>query len=109
MSSQDDVQRSMKIRHKITELVTVRGNRMGLFIAGGIFTGQQISGVNTVLFFTQSIFIVADSTISSSGSTILVGSILFGARVFATPLVRRFGLKMVLIVSACGMAVFQVM
>uniref|UniRef100_A0A1B6F7M6 Major facilitator superfamily (MFS) profile domain-containing protein n=1 Tax=Cuerna arida TaxID=1464854 RepID=A0A1B6F7M6_9HEMI len=104
---QSQVNKSMSEKATIMDLVTHRGNRRGMTISCGLFFVQQFSGLNVVLFYAQNIFIMAGTSFSSSVSTIIMGVILFVFRAFAAPLVRRFGMKNVLIWSAVGMTIFQ--
>ncbi|XP_054257410.1 facilitated trehalose transporter Tret1-like, partial [Macrosteles quadrilineatus] len=102
-----EVRRSMEERAHLSDLVATRGNRMGLLLACGMVAGQQISGVNAVLFYGQSIFIMAGTSFSSSVSTLILGIMLFVAGGFAIPFSRYFGMKKMFIFSAVGMAIFQ--
>ncbi|XP_054266433.1 facilitated trehalose transporter Tret1-like [Macrosteles quadrilineatus] len=104
---QTEVRRSMEEKAHLSDLVATRGNRMGLLLACGMVAGQQISGVNAVLFYGQSIFIMAGTSFSSSVSTLILGIMLFVAGGFAIPFSRYFGMKKMFIFSAVGMAIFQ--
>jgi uncharacterized membrane protein len=76
-----------------------------LIISAGLLSFQQLSGINVVLFYSQSIFEKAGSSLEPAIATICVGIV----QVFAsgcTPLVvDRLGRKLILLVSAGGMAI----
>lgn len=93
---------------KLSDLFVTRGSRMALFLSCTMVGGQQLSGVNVILFYGQTIFEMAGSSVSSSLCQIIIGSILFICGAFAIPLTRYFGMKNLLVVSAAGMSVFQV-
>lgn len=68
---------------------------------------QQLSGINVVLFYSESIFQKTSSGISSALCTILVGFVFMFAAGFAPLLTRRFGMKNLLITSSLTAVVFQ--
>lgn len=105
---QAEVARSMTETVKLSDLFVTRGSRMALFLSCTMVGGQQLSGVNVILFYGQTIFEMAGSSVSSSLCQIIIGSILFICGAFAIPLTRYFGMKNLLVVSAAGMSVFQV-
>lgn len=105
---QAEVARSMTETVKLSDLFVTRGSRMALFLSCTMVGGQQLSGVNVILFYGQTIFEMSGSSVSSSLCQIIIGSILFACSAFAIPLTRYFGMKNLLVVSAAGMSVFQV-
>lgn len=66
---------------------------------------QQLSGINVVLFYSQSIFEKAGSSLDPSIATILVGIVQVLASGCTPLIVDRLGRKIILLVSAAGMAV----
>ncbi|KAG8311091.1 hypothetical protein J6590_049645 [Homalodisca vitripennis] len=104
---QDAVHQSTAEKARVSDLVRVRGNRKGLIISICLLCGQQLSGINVVLFYAQSIFIMSGTSISSSVSSIVLGVVLFAVQGLAVPLTKLFGVKNMMVVSAAGMAVFQ--
>lgn len=96
-----------------------------LIICTGLISFQQLSGINVVLFYSQSIFEKAGSSLDPAIATICVGNIFLAfskkeinlktisksgiVQVLAsgcTPLiVDRLGRKLILLVSAGGMAI----
>uniref|UniRef100_A0A1B6MBC5 Major facilitator superfamily (MFS) profile domain-containing protein n=1 Tax=Graphocephala atropunctata TaxID=36148 RepID=A0A1B6MBC5_9HEMI len=91
----------------LTDLFSTVGNRKGLLLAGGLVAGQQLSGINVVLFYAESIFRMTGSDLSPSLSSTIVAVILILSAGIAAPLIKRFGMKWLLIISAIGMGVFQ--
>lgn len=76
-----------------------------MIISVGLLSFQQLSGINVVLFYSQSIFEKAGSSMDPAVATILVGIVQVLASC-ATPLVAdRLGRKIILLFSAAGMAV----
>lgn len=90
------------------DLFSTLGNRKALLLSSGLVAGQQLSGINVVLFYAESIFRMTGSDISPSLSSIIIAVILILSAGAAAPLVKRFGMKWLLIISAVGMGVFQV-
>lgn len=105
---QAEVARSMTETVKLSDLFVTRGSRMALFLSCTMVGSQQLSGVNVILFYGQTIFEMAGSSVSSSLCQIIIGSILFVCGALAIPLTSYFGMKNLLIVSAVGTSVFQV-
>jgi len=91
----------------VVDLVSTTGNRKGLMLSCGLVAGQQLSGINVVLFYAENIFLMTGSDISPSLSSIIIAVILILSAGIAAPLVKMFGMKSLLIVSAIGMGVFQ--
>lgn len=60
---------------------------------------QQLSGVNTVIFYADSIFIAAGSTLSPTVSSAIVGVVQVIATYGSTVLVDRLGRKILLFIS----------
>ncbi|XP_046667554.1 facilitated trehalose transporter Tret1-like [Homalodisca vitripennis] len=91
----------------LSDLFSTTGNRKGLLLSCGLVAGQQLSGINVVLFYAESIFRMTGSDLSPSLSSTIVAVILILSAGIAAPLVKKFGMKWLLIISAIGMGVFQ--
>lgn len=102
------VEDQMRNAGKILDLVVTPSNRYALMLSSGAMIFQQFSGINVILFYGQTIFDMTGATISSSISTIIVGTILVIAGATAPPFTKHFGIRNMFIVSAFGMAIFQV-
>lgn len=104
---QSSVEEDMKNAGHLTDLLATSGNRYALFLTCAAAALQQLSGVNVVLFYSQSIFDMAGTSFSSSISAIIVGTMLVVGAGIATPFAKRFAIKHLFIVSGIGMAIFQ--
>ncbi|XP_034240829.1 facilitated trehalose transporter Tret1-2 homolog isoform X2 [Thrips palmi] len=65
---------------------------------------QQLSGIDAIIFFLQSIFKKSDSSLEPMHSTIVVGSVQVAATLVAALLVERAGRRLLLGVSGSLMA-----
>lgn len=102
------VNASLQESGSLVDLFSTAGNRKGLMIAAGLTAGQQLSGINVVLSYTQSIFLMTGSSISPTISSIIFAVIQLLSAAIPAPLVSRFGMKLLLIASGIGMGIFQV-
>lgn len=89
----------------IKDLIVTTASRKALLLAGGLVSLQQFTGINTVLFYIQPIFIMSGAPISSSISTIIIGFVMLVAGFLSSPFVKYFGYRTPLLVSAVGMSV----
>lgn len=93
-------------------LLADRSSRYRLMIGGGLSLAQQVSGVNSVIFFGPAI--VSDVLQRAGGKTSLEAAALIGlvnmiATVVSLDLVRRFGRRTLLLSGAPPMLVSLVM
>ncbi|KAL2738759.1 facilitated trehalose transporter Tret1-2 [Vespula squamosa] len=99
---QDILEESMKTETKISDLFNVKANFKALLYTCLLASFQQLTGINVVLFYMQSIFAATGSSMDSDVSTIIVGSVQVAAS-FVTPLiVDRLGRRLLLITSGIG-------
>jgi sugar porter (SP) family MFS transporter len=87
------------------------GLRRPLMIAVALAVLQQITGVNTVLFYGSIIFkehAGRGSESSAIAANVIVGAINFVATIVALWVIDKVGRKALLIVSAAGMAVAEI-
>lgn len=63
----------MKNKGSISDVFGTSGNVKALIISAGLVTFQQLSGINVVLFYSQSIFEKTGSDLEPAIATILVG------------------------------------
>uniref|UniRef100_A0A2M4A0I2 Facilitated trehalose transporter Tret1 n=1 Tax=Anopheles triannulatus TaxID=58253 RepID=A0A2M4A0I2_9DIPT len=97
------VEESLKNKGTVMDLFRNKGNVKALIICAGLISFQQLSGINVILFYSQSIFESTGSSLAPAISTILVGAVQVLAS-GATPLiVDRLGRKPILLTSAGGM------
>lgn len=76
-----------------------------MIISGGLLAFQQISGINVVLFYSQSIFQKAGSSMDPAVATICVGIVQVLSSGCTPLIVDRLGRKIILLTSAAGMAI----
>ncbi|XP_068084591.1 facilitated trehalose transporter Tret1-like [Anabrus simplex] len=101
---QESVREAQQNAGTLRDLVRTRGNVKALCLSLGLVSFQQLSGINAVLFYSEAIFLSTGSSMSASVSTIIVGVVMLLASC-ATPLLAdRLGRKMLLYISAIGMA-----
>lgn len=90
------------------DLFRTRGLIKALIISLALVGFQQLSGINVVLFYAESIFDATGSDIPASTCSIIIGAVQFLAS-FMTPLVvERLGRKILLLASAVGMLISEV-
>lgn len=84
----------------IKDMFTTAGGKMATFIVWGVFVFQQLSGISVLTFYTEPIFKLTGSSVSSSVSAVIfsVFNVIMGA--VSPPLINHFGYKKPLIVSA---------
>ncbi|KAH8277048.1 hypothetical protein KR026_004346 [Drosophila bipectinata] len=89
----------------ILDLFSSRGSRNGLIISVLLMVFQQFSGINAVIFFTESIFKSSGSTLDSSVCSIIVGVVQVIMTLCSSLLIERAGRKMLLLFSSTVMCI----
>lgn len=103
---QVSVEESMRNKASIKDLFATKGNIKALLIGCGLVSFQQLSGINVILFYSTSIFEKTGSSLDPAIATIMVGIVQVLAS-GCTPLIAdRLGKKLILLISAAGMALF---
>ncbi|KAF6200374.1 hypothetical protein GE061_006677 [Apolygus lucorum] len=74
-------------------------------LAVGILVFQQVSGIDSIVFYTVSIFKASGSTLGEYESTIIVGAVQVVATIASVLLVDAQGRKALLLISGVTMAV----
>lgn len=93
----------------IRDLYKSRGNLKALTITVALLSFQQLSGINVVLAYAEGIFADTDGIIPAKESPIILGVVQVIAS-FVTPLiVDRYGRKILLLISAVGMLISEVL
>ncbi|XP_055525635.1 facilitated trehalose transporter Tret1 isoform X2 [Wyeomyia smithii] len=80
-----------------------------LIIALGLMFFQQMSGINAVIFYTNSIFDDANTGLEATHATIIVGSIQVAATLLATFIVDKTGRRILLLISDFCMAISTIL
>jgi len=89
----------------LADIVKNSGNRKALIISVGLISFQQLSGINVVLFNSQSIFESTNSTLDPAVATIIIGIVQVVSSGLTPLIADRAGRKSILYVSSIGMAV----
>jgi len=86
------------------------GLRLALIIAVVLAVLQQITGINTVLFYGSIIFKdhAASGQSSAIFANVIVGAVNFAATIVALWIIDKVGRKALLMLSAAGMAVAEI-
>jgi hypothetical protein len=106
MAEINDLESSMNQNTKkvsFSDLWATKGNVRALILACGLVALQQLSGINVVLFYMESIFNRAGTGLSPSLSTIIIGIVQVLASSVTPLVVDRLGRRFLLILSALGM------
>lgn len=69
------VEESMSNKATVADLYKSKGNLKALIISAGLLVFQQLSGINVVLFYSQTIFIQTGSSLEPAIATIIVGTL----------------------------------
>lgn len=103
MKSQAEAERHQT--QNIARELLQRNNLKPLAISLGLMLFQQFSGINAVIFYAQSIFKSAGSTMDDSQGPIIIGCVNFIATFVATMLIDRLGRKALLYISSVVMVI----
>lgn len=118
LGTKEDIKRELEeIRDTVEQALTNQGNFLDIFRSRGLIKAltislslvlfQQFSGINVVLFYTQTIFEATGSTLSSALSSIIIG----GAQLIPstiTPFVAdTAGRRPTLLFSCFGMIISE--
>lgn len=90
---------------RLSDLFTVRANLMALIISLALMLFQQFSGINAVIFYAQSIFEAAGSTLDPAICTIIVGVVQVIMTVASALLIEKAGRRILLLQSSIMMGI----
>lgn len=76
-----------------------------ILISLGLMLFQQFSGINAVIFYTTTIFKLANTSLNEYYCTIILGAVNFCSTFIATLIIDKLGRKILLYLSAGGMIV----
>lgn len=102
---QAGVEESMANKGSVADIIKNPGNRKALFISAGLLVFQQFSGINVVLFNSQSIFESAGTGLDPAIATIIVGIVQVASSGLTPIIADRLGRKVILLTSASIMTV----
>ncbi|XP_018321638.1 facilitated trehalose transporter Tret1-like [Agrilus planipennis] len=98
----DTVDGQMKDRKGICDLFKTYGSVKALIICMSLVAFQQFSGINVVLFYTQTIFEATGSSISSILSSFIIGLVQLIPSAITSLIADSLGRKVTLLFSALG-------
>lgn len=103
-----NVEESLANKASFFDIFKSKGLTKALIISLALVTFQQFSGINVILFYTQTIFEATGSTIPPEISTIVTGIVqIIGS--FLTPIfVEKKGKRFLLLCSAIGMTISEI-
>lgn len=102
------VESAMSDQGSFMDLFKSKGLVKALIISMALVGFQQFSGINIVLFYSQTVFEATGSSIPSDISPMIVGGVQVIASCITPLIVDRAGRKLLHIVSATGMLLSQV-
>jgi len=70
---EDTIQEAEQNKGSLGDLMSSRGTVKALIIALGLMTFQQLSGINTVIFYSGKIFESSSSSLSATTASIIIG------------------------------------
>ncbi|KAH8251608.1 hypothetical protein KR038_002875 [Drosophila bunnanda] len=89
----------------VMDLFSNRGSRNGLVISALLMVFQQFSGINAVIFYTESIFQSAGTSLNASLCSIIVGVVQVFMTLASSLLIEKAGRKILLIFSSTVMTI----
>lgn len=99
------VDEAKKQKSGFGELIANKGNIKAVVISCAMVAWQQLSGINVVLLYTQTIFLKTGVELSASVSTIIVGTVMLFAAGVTPTLAKMTTMRTLLYISAIGMAI----
>lgn len=101
------VDESMKNKGTFLDIFKSAGLTKALILSVGLVALQQLSGINVILFYTETIFKATGSSIRPDIATIIVGIVQVLSSGLTPILVDRLGKRFLLLLSAIGMALSE--
>lgn len=101
------VHEAMKDKASFMDIFKSPGLTKALTISVGLVALQQLSGINIILFYTESIFKLTGSNIPAAIATIIVGVVQVIASALTPVLADRTGKRFLLMLSAIGMCLSE--
>ncbi|XP_063236693.1 facilitated trehalose transporter Tret1-like [Bacillus rossius redtenbacheri] len=100
---ENEVTAMLKQEPSMKDLVANRATIRALLLSQGLMTFQQLSGINAVLFFTETILSIGVGSLDPSIATIIVGVVMLAAAAVTPLVVDRAGRRIMLLLSTSGM------
>ncbi|XP_072383734.1 facilitated trehalose transporter Tret1-like [Diabrotica undecimpunctata] len=103
MEMQTEYENKEDDKINVMEMLSSKALLKGTVASVGLLVFQQLSGINAIMFYSQTIFETAGSTIPPHICTIILVGVQFVSSFIVPFVVDRFGRKLCLQVSALGM------
>nr|CAD7576190.1 unnamed protein product [Timema californicum] len=103
--SQENVRDMLANKATPRDLIATKATVTALYLSMGLVSLQQLTGINAILFYCQTIFESSGSGLDSSVATIIVGTVMLLASTCTPFVVDSLGRRILLLFSAGGMAV----
>ncbi|XP_063925452.1 facilitated trehalose transporter Tret1 isoform X1 [Zophobas morio] len=100
----DSIQQAKSMNTSLKESFKKKATKKSLLICFSLMFFQQFGGINAVIFYVGDIFDAANTSLSSSYATIIVGVMQVVATFVASLVIDKFGRKILLIISDLVMA-----
>lgn len=97
MSAEIEIARSR--RTNIVDAMLSRAMKRAIIISLSLMVIMQLSGINAFIFYTEAIFDAADSGMSGSTASIMVGAMQVVATYAASMFIDRLGRRILLVIS----------
>ncbi|XP_060528143.1 facilitated trehalose transporter Tret1-like [Cylas formicarius] len=104
---QTTVHEALDNKSTFLDIFKSKGLTKAYVLSNGLMFFQQFSGINIVLFFTQTIFIDAGVSLAPELCTIVVGIVQVVSSGASSSLIETKGKRLLLMISAGGMAVSE--
>ncbi|XP_025831249.1 facilitated trehalose transporter Tret1-like, partial [Agrilus planipennis] len=116
--SEDDIQKELStIKGAVEEAMANNGSFFDIFKSKGatkaliislsLVAFQQFSGINVILFYSQTIFAATGSTIPPDLSSIVIGATQIVASFITPAVVEKKGKRFLLLISGIGMGIAE--
>ncbi|XP_044269112.1 facilitated trehalose transporter Tret1-like isoform X1 [Tribolium madens] len=99
------IEKAEREKIPLLQSLETRAAKISLLICFGLMFFQQLGGINAVIFYVGTIFEEADSGLSASDVTILVGVMQVIATFVSSLVIDKFGRKILLLISGFIMAI----
>ncbi|KAJ8957931.1 hypothetical protein NQ318_001928 [Aromia moschata] len=92
----------------MTDIFASKATIRALIISVGLLVFQQFSGINAVIFYSHQIFAQTGTELAPEICTIIVVAVQFLSSFLTPVVVDKFGRKIILLLSAMGMALSEI-
>lgn len=99
-----NVEEAMNTNHNFLSILKTRGQKKALFIAVFLAIVQELTGIDVILNYLQSIFEVVGGQISAENSSIIVGAIQVIVCIIILTVIDKLGRRILLLISLFGCA-----